>query len=82
MRWQDRLPVVSGEQVIKALEKFEYKLIHQKGSHVKMRKFYENQKHTLTIPKHKELDRGTLSTIINKVGLYIDKDKFLEMLKR
>jgi predicted RNA binding protein YcfA (HicA-like mRNA interferase family) len=36
------LPVVSGQQVINALREIGYETVGQKGSHIKMRRFYED----------------------------------------
>ena len=64
-----KLPVVSGEQVIKLLRKLGYEIIRQKGSHVRLRKITEAGEHNITVPKHSEMAKGTLNDILSKVSI-------------
>ena len=57
---------LSGKEVIKIFEKFGFKKVSQKGSHVKLLRFSGTQKEILVIPLHKELDKGTLKAIYKK----------------
>jgi len=68
-----RLKVLSGENVIKILESFNFAVISQKGSHVKLRRTIKKHNQTLTIPNHKELDKGTLRAIFNQASKYISE---------
>lgn len=68
-----RFKVLSGEDVIKILESFNFAVISQKGSHVKLRRIINKINQTLTIPKHKELDKGTLRAIFNQASKYISE---------
>lgn len=77
---QHKLPIVSGEKLVSVLERFGYKKIHQRGSHIKMRRYYENSKHTITIPNHKEIDKGTLSSILSRLAAYLNTDEFIKLL--
>ena len=68
-----KLPVVSGKDTLKAFQKIGYQLDHQTGSHMILR--CETLPHRrLTIPNHKELAKGTLSTIIMQAGKYISRE--------
>jgi len=51
------LPIISGDQCIAALERIGYHVARTKGSHIRMRG--EGRK-PITVPRHHELDRGTL----------------------
>lgn len=63
-----RLPVLSGQELCKALAKVGYRIDHQTGSHIILR--MENPPHRrLTVPKHKEIAKGTLLAIIRQAGL-------------
>lgn len=53
-------PVVSGEEVIKALKDAEFVQVSQRGSHVKLR--HEDGR-TVIVPMHKELAIGTFKSI-------------------
>lgn len=79
-----KLPVVSGEQVIKLLRKLGYEIIRQKGSHVRLRKITEAGEHNITVPKHSEMAKGTLNDILSKVSIWnnISKEKLVEMLRK
>ena len=70
-----RLKVLSGENVIKILESFNFAIIAQKGSHIKLRRTINKIHQTLTIPNHKELDKGTLRAIFNQASKYISESE-------
>ncbi|MGR3311315.1 MAG: type II toxin-antitoxin system HicA family toxin [Candidatus Brocadiales bacterium] len=60
-----KLPVLSGEELIKLLKKTGFQVVRQKGSHVSLEK--ENYK--TVVPRHYELSRGTLLSILKQCGL-------------
>jgi predicted RNA binding protein YcfA (HicA-like mRNA interferase family) len=68
-----RLKVLSGKDVIKILEFFNFKVATRKGSHVKLRRILDETNQTLTIPDHKELDKGTLRAIFNQASKFISE---------
>ena len=70
-----RLKILSSEDVIKILGSFDFVVISQKGSHIKFRRIVDGMKQTLTAPKHKELDRGTLRAIFNQASRYISESE-------
>ena len=72
-----RLKILSGEDVIKILESFNFAVISQKGSHVKIRRTINKNNQTLTIPNHKELDKGTLRAIFNQASKYISESELM-----
>ena len=72
-----RLKVLSGEDVIKILESFNFVVTSQKGSHVKLRRIIKKINQTLTIPNHKELDKGTLRAIFNQASKYISESELM-----
>ncbi len=72
------LPVISGQQAIKALNKIGYEIHHQTGSHIILRQGIAPFRR-LTIPSHKELKKGTLRAIIRQAGLTVDE--FNNLLK-
>ena len=59
-----KMPVVSGEQLIRALSKFGYVAVRQKGSHVRLRHPTDVQRQAVTIPLHNEIAFGTLRRIL------------------
>ncbi|NMF64914.1 hypothetical protein DP113_21375 [Brasilonema octagenarum UFV-E1] len=71
-----KLPVISGAECVRALEQIGFVVNRQRGSHIILVR--EEPKATVTVPDHKELDRGTLRAIIRQVGLTVDE--FVELL--
>ncbi len=65
------LPVVSGEAAIRAFERAGWMRARQKGSHVSMVKPGVNV--NLSVPLHKELDKGTLRKLIRLAGLTVEE---------
>ncbi len=66
-----RQPVVSGKDLIRALEKDGWSVARQRGSHVRLKK--SGRRHALTVPLHKELKKGTLGGILRDAGLTVDQ---------
>ncbi len=67
-----KLPVVSGKQTCKMLEKKGYLIDHQTGSHIILRN-KNSPYRRLTVPNHKEIAKGTLRAIIRQAGLTVDE---------
>lgn len=74
-----RLPVVSGQEVIKALSKAGFKVEGQRGSHVKMKKHAGNHVIVTIVPLHRVLDVGTLIGIMKQAE--ISREQLFELLK-
>ena len=73
----------SGQEIIKALQKWGYKRIDQTGSHVKLRYIDPNtaEKRTVMVPLHDELATGTLRSIADQAGA-TDFQKFLDEMEK
>ncbi len=67
-----KLPVVSGKEVVERLERADFVLVRQTGSHMIMRR-EQVPKITVSIPDHKELKRGTLKNILRQINLTVDE---------
>ena len=76
-----KLPQVSGKDTVKVLQKIGFKMISQKGSHVKMVRKMNSQNQTVIIPMHKILKKGTLRNGILK-PINLTPEQLLEILKR
>ena len=74
----NKLPVVSGRECIKALERVGFQIIRQKGSHISL--IRTDPFAQVVVPDHKELDRGTLRSILRQAG--ITPEEFVELLKK
>jgi predicted RNA binding protein YcfA (HicA-like mRNA interferase family) len=71
----DKLPILSGKGVIKALGKLGYMVNDQKGGHIHLR---HPVRRPLTVPNHPEIARGTFRIIIKDADLTVEK--FMELL--
>jgi len=70
-----RLPVISGQECVKALIKAGFYEKRRESSHITMRR--DNPFAQITVPDHKTLDPGTLRGIIRLAGLTVDQFKAL-----
>ena len=68
-----RLPVASGDDLIRALRKFGYEAVRQKDSHVRLRHPTDLKKLPITIPLHDEIAFGTLKRILRDAGITVEQ---------
>ncbi len=68
------LPVVSGAQAIRALEKLGFTQVRQKGSHVVLRRGSAG----CVVPLHRELKVGTLGGLLKQAG--VSPEEFMQAL--
>ncbi len=61
-----RLPVISGDDFVKAMRKIGYVWDHTEGSHMIL---LHPSKGRLSVPRHKELGRGLLRVLVRDAGL-------------
>ncbi len=61
-----KLPVLSGREVCRILQKQGFIEIRRKGSHIVMQKTTSDTTITIPVPDHKELRIGTLQSIIRQ----------------
>lgn len=71
-----KLPVVSGRQLVQVLERRGFAFDRQRGSHIML--FRSDPPTTLSVPDHRELDRGTLRAILRQAG--ISPSQLLQLL--
>ncbi len=72
---------LSGSELLKKLKKLGYEPTRQTGSHVRLTT-NENGIHHITIPAHKPLKVGTLSSILKDIASHfeISREELLEKL--
>ena len=73
-----KLPILSGNEIIKALTKLGFIEIRQKGSHMILKKNTQSGDIGCVVPIHKEVARGTLKGIIKQANL--STEEFLQIL--
>jgi len=72
-----KLPLLSGREVVKVFERLGWEVARQRGSHIILVK----GKHiaTLSVPDHREIARGTLRSLIARAGITVEE--FLSAMK-
>ena len=73
-----KLPRVSGQQTIRALEKLGFAQARQRGSHVVLKRTNSAGTTGCVVPLHSELAVGTLRGILKQAG--ISPDEFVAKL--
>lgn len=73
---------VSGLKLAKLLEKYNYRITRQTGSHIRLVSNYNKDGHRITIPSHVYIKIGTLNNILRDVSNYIGitKDELVNSL--
>jgi len=73
-----KLPQVSASDLIRIFKKLNFKIISQRGSHIKMS---NDRGKTVIIPNHKQIKKGTLKKgILNPLNITVDN--FIKLLKK
>ena len=72
----ERLPVLSGAQLVTALGKLGWIAVRQRGSHVRLK--HPDRRVSLVVPLHRELKRGTLAGVLREAG--VDRDELRRLL--
>jgi predicted RNA binding protein YcfA (HicA-like mRNA interferase family) len=72
-----KLPLVSGRQAIKVFIKIGYRVVRQRGSHIRL---HHPTRRPLTIPDHKVLGKGLLRKLLRDSELSMEE--FKKLLKR
>jgi predicted RNA binding protein YcfA (HicA-like mRNA interferase family) len=71
-----KLPVLSGDELIRLLKKAGFSVVGQKGSHMSLQK----GEHKTVVPLHDELAKGTLLGILKQCGL--TREDLRELIKK
>jgi predicted RNA binding protein YcfA (HicA-like mRNA interferase family) len=67
-----KLRRLSGDDVVRALSTFGFRIHSQKGSHMKLRRATEEgEEQTLTVPCHRELNIGMCRAIFQQASRYV-----------
>jgi predicted RNA binding protein YcfA (HicA-like mRNA interferase family) len=72
-----KLPLLSGREVVKVFERLGWEVARQRGSHIILVK--EGHIATLSVPDHHEVAKGTLRALIARAGITIEE--FLSEVK-
>jgi predicted RNA binding protein YcfA (HicA-like mRNA interferase family) len=58
-----RFKHLSSPEVVAILEKFDFQIHSQRGSHIKLGRLSDMGRETLTVPNHRQLNTGTCRAI-------------------
>jgi len=72
-----KLPLLSGEEICKALAKIGYIKVRQRGSHIRLK--CPGRK-SVTVPDYREVSRGLLRKILRDAE--ISEEEFLKLLNK
>jgi predicted RNA binding protein YcfA (HicA-like mRNA interferase family) len=75
---------VGGEEFAALLGRYGYKITRQTGSHMRLTSTSKGFENHITIPAHKPLRVGTLSSIMSEIAAYLETEhqKLVEELFR
>jgi len=73
-----KIPSVTYDKVIRALQRDGWVVVRQKGSHIRLQKRTHGEVLKLTIPAHRPIKRSSLSHILKQAR--IDVDRFFELM--
>jgi predicted RNA binding protein YcfA (HicA-like mRNA interferase family) len=71
-----RLPVISGGECIRALERAGFAVARDKSSHIVLKRSEPPAR--VTVPDHREIKPGTLRAILRQAGISVNE--FVEFL--
>ncbi len=74
-----RYPVISADDLIRALGRIGYTVVRRKSSHIRLN---GPEGHKVTVPDYREIALGTLASILKRVGQHTGHsiDDLLELL--
>ena len=67
-----KIPSVSYQDVIHALQRDGWVVVRQKGSHIRLQKHTARETLKITIPAHHPIKRSTLSHILKQANLTVE----------
>jgi predicted RNA binding protein YcfA (HicA-like mRNA interferase family) len=71
---------LSVQNVVDIFQKFDFYVVSQIGSHIKLRRISpDGSKQTLVVPLHKKLDTGTAVSIYRQASHYIDETELKDL---
>ena len=66
---------ISGKELLKLLNKYDYKITRRTGSHIRLTSTYKGIEHKITIPDHQTIKIGTINNILSDVADYLKLSK-------
>ena len=73
-----KVPSLSYDRVVRALQRDGWVVVRQRGSHIRMQKRLATETLKLTVPAHRPIKRSTLAHLLTQARL--DVVRFLELV--
>ena len=67
---------LSGPELAALLHRYDYVLIRQRGSHMRLSSNYMGHLHRISIPRQNPMRPGTLNRILNDVAEYLGMERY------
>ena len=62
-----------GDELVRLLHRrYAYRVVRQRGSHMRLVSNIRGQEHHVSIPRHSQLKVGTLHSILSRVAAYLE----------
>jgi predicted RNA binding protein YcfA (HicA-like mRNA interferase family) len=74
-----KVPSLNNPQVVAAFERAGWRIIRQKGSHIRVERTSESGTQKVTIPAHKPIKRSTLAKLLKDAEISVEQ--FLGLLR-
>jgi len=68
---------ISGRELAKLLDKYEYVIKRETGSHIRLVSEFRGRGHKITVPDHSSIKIGTLNNIMSDLADHLKIDKKL-----
>lgn len=68
---------VGGDELCNRLARYGYRTVRQTGSHIRLVSTFKGTEHRITIPAHRPLRVGTLSSILKEVADYLEIEQMV-----
>jgi len=73
-----KLKTLPAKKIVSVFLSLGFYVVKNKGGHVKLARISFLGKQVLTIPNHKELDRGTLAAIFNQAKRFVPEEELIK----
>ena len=64
---------LSGDELVRLLRRrYDYRVIRQRGSHMRLATDIKGPEHHVSVPRHNPLKVGTLHSVLSRVAAYLE----------
>lgn len=64
---------ISGDELVRLLRRrYDYRVIRQRGSHMRLATNIRGTEHHVSVPRHNPLKVGTLHSVLSRVAAYLE----------